>query len=169
MALVRRAGLGALCAAFAAALAACESRQPGVPTAVPPTAGAAAGGAVGFDVGPVKTAAEYLAEPQFAAANVERGELLSLACAACHTFRAEQGALVGPNLHGVFGRPAAAVAGFAYSPALSATNLVWTPKALEAWLAEPAGFVVGTTMGFSGYRSPEDRRDLIAYLLQATQ
>jgi cytochrome c len=46
---------------------------------------------------------------------------------------------------------------------------VWTPKALEAWLAEPAGFVVGTTMGFSGYRSAEDRRDLIAYLLHATQ
>jgi cytochrome c len=128
-----------------------------------------AGGAAGFDVGPVKTAAEYLAEPQFAAANVERGELLSLACAACHTLRAEQGTLVGPNLHGVFGRPAAAVAGFAYSPALIGTSLVWTPKALEAWLAEPAGFVVGTTMGFSGYRSAEDRRDLIAYLLHATQ
>jgi cytochrome c2 len=40
---------------------------------------------------------------------------------------------------------------------------------LEAWLADPAGFVAGTTMPFSGYRSADDRRDLIAYLLQATE
>jgi cytochrome c len=117
----------------------------------------------------VRTAAEYLTEPRFAAADLARGELLSLACAACHTFRADQGTLVGPNLHGVFGRPAATVPGFSYSPALLATPLVWTPVSLEAWLAEPAGFVVGTTMAFSGYRSAEDRRDLIAYLLRATQ
>jgi cytochrome c len=40
---------------------------------------------------------------------------------------------------------------------------------LEAWLTEPTSFVPGTTMAFAGYRSPEDRRDLIAYLLQVTQ
>ena len=127
------------------------------------------GPAARFDVGPVRTAAEYLTDPRFAAADLARGELLSLACAACHTFRADEGTLVGPNLHGVFGRPAATVPGFAYSAALQAQQLVWTPVSLEAWLAEPAGFVVGTTMAFSGYRSAEDRRDLIAYLLRATQ
>jgi cytochrome c2 len=40
---------------------------------------------------------------------------------------------------------------------------------LAAWLADPAGFVKGTTMAFTGYGSAEDRRDLIAYLLRATQ
>ena len=52
-----------------------------------------------------------------------------------------------------------------------------TPPALRAaiWfgrrgrsrrrLADPARFVAGTTMTFTGYRSPADRRDLIAYLL----
>ena len=49
------------------------------------------------------------------------------------------------------------------------SGLVWTPRSLEAWLADPAGFVAGTTMAFTGYRSAEDRRDLIAYLLRATQ
>jgi cytochrome c len=125
--------------------------------------------AAGFDPGPVRTAAEYLMEPEFAAADVARGELLGLACAACHKFGADEGTLIGPNLHGVFGRPAGAVAGFAYSPALLQSELVWTPRSLEAWLADPAGFVVGTTMPFTGYRSAADRRDLIAYLLRATQ
>ena len=124
---------------------------------------------VPFDVGEIKSAAEYLREPQFAAADLKRGQLLSLACAACHSFGAGEKAIVGPNLHGVFGRPAAAVDGFDYSPALRASGLVWTPRALDAWLADPASFVVGTKMTFTGYRSAEDRRDLIAYLLQATQ
>jgi cytochrome c len=121
-----------------------------------------------FDVGDVKTAAEYLRDPEFASADLERGRLLSFACAACHTFGAGQKPIVGPNLHGVFGRPAASIADFGYSPALRASRLVWTPRALEGWLADPATFVTGTTMTFSGYRSDEDRRDLIAYLLHAT-
>lgn len=125
--------------------------------------------AAGFDSGPVKTAAEYLQEAAFAGADVARGELLGLACAACHKLRAGEGTLIGPNLHGVFGRPAGAVAGFEYSPALLQSGLVWTPRSLEAWLADPAGFVAGTTMPFTGYRSATDRRDLIAYLLRATQ
>jgi cytochrome c len=122
-----------------------------------------------FDAGPVRTAAEYLAEPELAAADPARGELLGLACAACHRFRAEQGTLIGPHLEGVFGRPAATVQGFDYSSALEQSGLVWTPKSLEAWLANPSGFVAGTTMAFTGYRSAQDRRDLIAYLLRVTQ
>jgi cytochrome c len=115
------------------------------------------------------SAAEYLLQPEFANADFARGELLGLACAACHKFRAEEGTLIGPNLHGLFGRPAARVAGFDYSPALEQSGLVWTPVSLAAWLADPAGFVAGTTMAFTGYASAEDRRDLIAYLLRATQ
>jgi cytochrome c len=125
--------------------------------------------AADFDAGPVRAAAEYLAEPRFAAADLARGEILGLACAACHKLKAGEGTLIGPNLHGVFGRRAASEAEFAYSPALRASGLVWTPVSLEAWLADPTGFVPGTTMAFAGYRAPEDRRDLIAYLLRATQ
>ena len=122
-----------------------------------------------FDAGPVRPAHEYLEEPQFAAADLRRGELLGLACLACHKLAAGEGTLVGPNLHGVFGRPAGSLPGFEFSPALKASGLVWTPVSLEAWLADPSGFVEGTTMAFTGYRSPDDRRDLIAYLLRATQ
>jgi cytochrome c len=152
----------------AALLAGCGSGEPGVPgaTPVPP---APLVRAAGFDPGPVKTAAEYLAEPELAGADVARGELLALACAACHKFRAEEGTLIGPHLEGVFGRRAASIDGFDYSPALRESGLVWTPRSLAAWLANPAGFVEGTTMPFTGYRSAEDRRDLIAYLLRVTQ
>jgi cytochrome c len=152
-------------------LAACDtSTPPSVePSSAPAAAASAAPRAEQFDPGPVRTTAEYLADPRFASADASRGQLLSFACAACHTFDAAGGTRVGPNLHGMFGRRAASVAGFDYSPALASSGLVWTPVSLEAWLNEPASFVAGTKMAFTGYRSPEDRRDLIAYLLQATQ
>jgi cytochrome c len=155
-------------AALAAGLAACDTDAPSA-SAGPATEAPPAPRTVGFDAGPIKTATEYLAEPELAGADFRRGELLGFACAACHRFRAEEGTLIGPHLQGVFGRAAASVPGFAYSPALRQSGLVWTPRSLEAWLANPAGFVEGTTMAFTGYRSAEDRRDLIAYLLRATQ
>jgi cytochrome c len=156
-------------AALAVVLAACDSGTPAGAPAGPAPSATTAVRAAGFDPGPVKSAAEYALEPELAGADVARGELLGLACAACHRFRAEEGTLIGPNLQGVFGRMAASVEGFNYSPALRESGLVWTPRSLEAWLANPAGFVEGTTMPFTGYRSAEDRRDLIAYLLRATQ
>jgi cytochrome c len=113
--------------------------------------------------------AQPLDDPELAGANLERGKLLSLACAACHTFGAGERTIIGPNLHGVFGRSAASVPDFAYSPALRASGLRWTPSTVAAWLADPQGFVSGTTMTFTGYRSAEDRRDLVAYLLRATE
>jgi cytochrome c len=101
--------------------------------------------------------------------DLARGELLSLACQACHTFAVDGPHLLGPNLHGVFGRRAGSAAEFEYSPTLRAADLVWTAETLDAWLADPVGFLPGTTMAFTGYQSPQDRRDLITYLLNATK
>jgi cytochrome c len=124
--------------------------------------------AADFDVGPVLAVEAYLVDPRFADADVERGATLSLACVVCHTLRPGENHMLGPNLGHVFGAAAGKKAGFSYSGALAESGLVWTPQALDAWLAEPASFVPGTTMVFAGYSASDDRRDLIAYLLRAT-
>lgn len=152
-------------------LAGCEPVQPpggGGPLDASAAAGADAAPAASFDVGEIKPVAEYLREPRFANADLRRGELLSLSCQACHTLRAGEAHNLGPNLSGVFGRRAGTRPGFEYSKALMASGLVWTPRSLEAWLEEPAKFVEGTEMAFTGFRSASDRRDLIAYLMTVT-
>lgn len=101
-------------------------------------------------------------------ADLHRGELLSLACQACHTFKAGAKDGKGPNLNGIFGRRAAQEPGFDYSDALRNSGIVWTPQVLDRWLAKPSDFVAGTKMTFDGYQSAADRRDLIAYLELAT-
>jgi cytochrome c len=101
-------------------------------------------------------------------ADQRRGELLSLACQACHTLHSGEPNLIGPNLYGVFGRVAGTRPGFMYSEALRLSGIVWTPETLERWLAAPDAFLPGTTMVFAGYADPEDRRVLLEYLLRVT-
>jgi cytochrome c len=125
--------------------------------------------ALSFDVGPIMSAEAYLEDADYADADLERGELLSLACIACHTLEAGRDHMLGPNLSGIFGAPAARQPGFQYSSALTNAGLAWTPLALDAWLAAPSSFVPGTSMVFAGYADPKDRRNLIAYLLHVTQ
>lgn len=151
------------------ALLACES---GVGTSGTGT-GNGAGQAAGippseFDAGEVRSVQEYLAEPRYQEADLRRGEVLALACRACHTMGTGQDHQLGPNLHGIFGREAASLPGFEYSAALRESGLIWTPAALEAWLQHPADFIPGNAMVFAGLRAEVDRRDLLAYLLRAT-
>jgi cytochrome c len=117
---------------------------------------------------PVLSAAEYLQSPAYAIADSTHGERLALQCRACHTLERNGAILLGPNLFGVFGRPAASVDGFDYSPALESAGFVWTPAALDAWLASPSRFLPGSRMAFAGLQNASDRDALIAYLLQVT-
>lgn len=83
-------------------------------------------------------------------------------CAECHSPGTADGA--GPGLKGVFGRRAAAKDGFAFSPALVASKIVWDDKALDAFLANPQKAVPGTSMAYGGDTDARERADLIAYL-----
>jgi cytochrome c len=103
-----------------------------------------------------------------AAGDPEAGAQVFRACAACHTL--EPGAhRTGPSLAGVFGREAGTVSGFTrYSPALEQADLTWTEDMLDAFLADPQGFVPGNRMTFAGVPDAQARADLIAYLQTAT-
>lgn len=92
-----------------------------------------------------------------------RGKATFARCAICHAVQPGVNKL-GPSLAGVMGRKAAAVPGFAYSPAMKASGIVWTPDQLDAYLAKPAAKVPGTKMIFAGLANPADRANVIAYL-----
>jgi cytochrome c len=98
-----------------------------------------------------------------------RGERAFQQCYACHSVDPEEIDLPGgPNLAGVLGRQAGTWAQFAYSPAMRAAGsergLVWTRETLDAFLADPQGFLPGTSMAYAGLREPSVRADVIAYL-----
>lgn len=98
--------------------------------------------------------------------DASRGAALFEACAGCHQIGAGARVSVGPVLTGVVGRPAAATE-FAHSEALAdaaAEGLHWDAEALDAFLADPDGFLPGTTMVFEGLSDTGDRAELIAFL-----
>lgn len=114
----------------------------------------------------VRPAADYLGMPPYAAASAAQGNRLLLQCRSCHNLESGAGHTLGPNLHGILGRRAGAAEAFAYSPALVNAGFVWTPRALDAWLADPTRFLPGNAMLFPGIRDVEDRAALIAALLR---
>jgi cytochrome c len=95
--------------------------------------------------------------------NATRGEAVySSICAACHALDANR---IGPRHRGVFGRRAASVPDFSYSPALRQSGVVWDAAALDRWLTSPQQFIPGQKMDFS-LTDAQKRADVIAYLRQ---
>ncbi len=118
---------------------------------------------------PSEPSLEFAALPApYNTANYAAGNRTWKLCQSCHLTADGAGNLVGPNLHGLFGRPVASAPGFDYSPALKAETFTWTPEQLDDWLANPRTFVPGNRMSFSGVRRPEDRLAVIAYLMVQT-
>ena len=65
-------------------------------------------------------------------------------CQAWHGAAPDAAARVGPNLWGVGGAKVGGRAGYAYSPALKVSKLVWTKGMLDRYLANPAAMFPGT-------------------------
>ncbi|HVE22434.1 MAG TPA: c-type cytochrome [Acidocella sp.] len=86
-------------------------------------------------------------------------------CAACHS-TSPGVTLFGPSLASVYGKPAARMKGYAYSPALTNAHLTWTADTLNKFLTSPQSDVPGTKMPFAGLSDPTQRADVIAYLAQ---
>jgi cytochrome c len=115
----------------------------------------AATGGEGTEAGPAY--AEFAA-----AADAAAGEGLFAKCKGCHKIDGSNG--TGPALNGVVGRDVGAAGGFAYSDAMLAKEGTWTPEELFAFLGAPKAYVKGTKMNFAGFKKPEDRANIIAYL-----
>lgn len=99
---------------------------------------------------------------------VAQGKAAFATCAACHAVEAGKASGIGPNLHGVVGREAAAVQGFGYSEALKGSGLTWTEADLDAFLASPAAKVPGTAMSAGAVSDEATRKAIIAYLATLT-
>ena len=103
-----------------------------------------------------------------AQADLKQGERSFLQCRACHSL--EEGGInkVGPNLFGVFDRPAGQADGFNYSDALMAAGVSWDVETMDAWIKRPSVVIPGNRMVFVGIRDAQQRANLIAYLQEQT-
>lgn len=101
--------------------------------------------------------------------NETRGErLFNQQCKACHTLEKGGHNLVGPNLHGLFGRKAGS-AEYQYSEAMKKSGIAWDEKTLEDYLKDPRAKVPDTKMTYIGLRQEQQREDMIAFLKKATR
>jgi cytochrome c len=101
-------------------------------------------------------------------ADLANGESKFALCSSCHTLPEGGPNLTGPNLHGIFGRKAASLPGFAYSDTLKAAGWTWDAAHIDAWITDPKVAAPGTKMTFAGMKDPKDRTDVIAYLMVQT-
>ncbi len=110
------------------------------------------------------------AQQAHSAPNPVKGEALFKQCTSCHAIGEGAAHTVGPTLNHVFGRIAGKADGYTiYSDAMRAKGedeeLLWDEKSLYIFLAGPARYIPGTTMGFAGLRKEQELKDLLAYLI----
>ncbi len=100
--------------------------------------------------------------------DAQRGAQVFAQCKVCHSVEAGKN-MVGPSLHGLIGRKAGSVPGYAYSPAMKNANVTWNDDTLSRYLADPKSFIPDDKMAFPGVKDPSKLGDLLAYLNQATK
>ena len=103
-----------------------------------------------------------------ASGDATKGQRVFNRCKACHNLTASNRTRLGPNLDNLFSKKAGDAAGYKYSRAMRDAEFMWNEAMLNEWLTKPGAFLPGNKMQFAGLRKEQDRKDLIAYLRQAT-
>ncbi|MDB5412365.1 MAG: cytochrome c family protein [Rubritepida sp.] len=105
------------------------------------------------------------------AQDADAGQRVFNQCRACHTINQSGRSGVGPNLYGIWGRPAGSIEGFRYSAPMrekATAGLVWNEETLAAYITDPKAVVPGGSMSYPGLRNEQQRNDLLAYLQRAS-
>ena len=85
-------------------------------------------------------------------------------CRTCHSFKAGDNRL-GPSLHGIVGRKAGSIEGFAFSPSMKASGITWDEANLDKFISDPNAVVSGNKMQpFGGIADAGERKKIIDYL-----
>lgn len=96
------------------------------------------------------------------------GEQLFIACQGCHTLHQGEPHLLGPNLYGFMGAPAATRPDYHYSAALSEAGLSWDRATLTAWIVATQNLVPNTLMSYHNVIAVNELPLLIDYLEKET-
>ena len=127
------------------------------------------GATVAAAAGPVAVPAASITHDDLVSANYRQGMLaFQQRCSACHSLANGGTDMAGPNLFGMFGRPAGTKAGFKFSPAAEKAGFVWAPDRVAAYIANPAAFLNGTQMLLPEPVPESDRVALISFLMLET-
>ncbi|PZO00863.1 MAG: cytochrome c family protein [Hyphomicrobiales bacterium] len=100
------------------------------------------------------------------AQDIAAGERSWNKCRACHQVGETAKNLVGPQLNGLFGRPAGSVEGYSYSAANKNSGLTWDEAVFADYIKDPKAKIPGTKMIFAGIKNDKEIADLTAFLKQ---
>jgi cytochrome c len=98
--------------------------------------------------------------------SAERGRLAFGSCRTCHYPEQSLGHNNGPSLWSIIGQEAGSQSGFEYSEVFQQANFVWTPELMNVWIESPRQFLPGNMMMSVPVKNPQQRADIIAYLLK---
>lgn len=120
---------------------------------------------------PAQQTGDAQAVAQEAASEVPPVQRIFNQCQACHTFEKGAKTLIGPNLHGIFGRRTASIEGYRYSvnmKQLGETGQVWSEETLRPYLTNPRAIVPKTAMRFPGISNEQHLTEFLPLLKEAT-
>jgi cytochrome c len=106
-----------------------------------------------------------ISAPAFAG-DPEAGAKVFKKCQACHAVGEGATNKVGPELNGIFGRPAGSVPDYSYSDANKNSGIVWDHEIFAEYIKNPRGYIPGTKMTFVGLKKDKEIEDITAYLDQ---